>query len=57
MRKTDKEITIKNGKTEIALCGQTISVFAPSISVIVVAGENTASVTTITKDRIVSQIQ
>lgn len=53
----DKEIIVKNNKTEITVNGGAISVFAPNVSVIIVAGENSASVTTITKGRIVSHVQ
>lgn len=50
----DREITIKNGKTEITMNEQAISVSAPNI-VFMTDGEST-SVTTFSKDKIVSQI-
>lgn len=49
MKKTDKEILINNGETEITINDKAISVFTPDVSVIVMEGKNSTSV--ITKER------
>lgn len=48
----DKEITIKNGETEITINDKEISVSAPDVSVNVMAGEISTSAITVTKERI-----
>lgn len=53
----EKEIIVRNGKTEITINEQAISVSAPTAFVTVMTNGESTSVTTVTKDRIVSQIQ
>lgn len=53
----DREITIRNGETETTINEQAISVSAPNISLTVMSDEESTSVTTVTKNGIVSQIQ
>lgn len=53
----DKEIVIKNGETEITINEQAISVSAPNISLTVISDGKSTSVTTVTKNGVVSQIQ
>lgn len=57
VRKVNREITIRNGETEITINEQAISVSAPNISLTVMSDEESTSVTTVTKNGIVSQIQ
>lgn len=57
MNKLDKEIVIKNGETEITINEQAISVSAPNISLTVISDGKSTSVTTVTKNGVVSQIQ
>ncbi len=52
----DKEIIIKNGKTEITVNEQAISVSAPNISLTVISDGNSTSVTIVTKNEIQSQV-
>ena len=53
----EKEIIVSYGKTEITINEQAISVSAPNAFVTVMTNGESTSVTTVTKDRIVSQIQ
>lgn len=52
----DKEITIKNGETEITINEQAISVSAPNVSVTVMTDGESTSITTIAKDKIQSEV-
>ena len=57
MRKVDNKISVKNGETEITIDEQEISVSAPNISLTVISDGKSTSVTTVTKNGVVSQIQ
>lgn len=48
----EKEIIIRNGKTEITMNEQAISVSAPDVLITVMTNGESTSVTTITKERI-----
>ncbi len=48
----DKEIIISNGKTEITVNEQEISVSAPDVLITVMTNRDSTSVTTVTRKRI-----
>lgn len=51
-----KEIVVRNNKTEITVNGGAISVSTPDVLATIMTDGESASVTTFTKDEIVSQI-
>lgn len=53
----EKEIIVKNEKTEITINEQAISVSNPNISVTVMSDGSSTSVTTVAKNGVSSQIQ
>lgn len=53
----DREIIIRSGETEITMNEQAISISAPGVLVTVMTDGESSSVTTATKDRIISQVQ